>query len=116
MGSNFFPTKMTQSSSTTTKATSKFAKPIRFDLSCKHATLFLTTEEGWTEDQFDEFDWPRLNDALSNKPDVYKMWLSKQYTGHFGTRVQVGYYLGRIDGNVGCPNCGGKETASHLCL
>ena len=53
---------------------------------------------------------------MEKKPDGYKMWLSKQHTGHCGTRVQVGYYSGNPDGNVSRPNCGAKETAAHLCL
>ena len=44
------------------------------------------------------------------------MWLSKQHTGFCGTRVQVAYYSGQINDDVGCPNCGEKETASHLCV
>ena len=42
------------------------------------------------------------------------MWLPKQHTGHRGTRVQVGYYSGNPNRDVGCSNCVDEETISHL--
>ena len=58
---------------------------------------------------------------MNSKPDMYKVWLSKQHTGHCGTRAQVAYYSGLTendirDSDVSCPNCGMKETAAHLCV
>ena len=53
---------------------------------------------------------------MEKKTDMYKLWLSKQHTGFCSTRVQVGYYSGQIDDDVGCPECGEHETAAHLCL
>ena len=96
--------------------TSEFAKPIRFEVGRQQAKRFLINEEGWSEEQFEEVDWPRLDNTMEKKPDMYKLWLSKQHTGFCGTRVQVGYYSGQIDGDVGCPDCGERETAAHLCI
>ena len=104
------------------KATSDFAKPIRFDLSKRFARWYLPSFEGWTTEQFDEVDWERLDATLEPKADMYKIWLSKQHTGFCGTRVQVAYYSGEKDqdgkplGDLGCPNCGERETAAHLCV
>ena len=58
---------------------------------------------------------------MDNKPDMYKVWLSKQHTGHCGTQAQVAYYSGLKEhkisaSDVSCPNCGMKETAAHLCV
>ena len=78
------------------------------------AREFLINKMQWSIEQFDEVDWDCLNDAMANKADMYKVWLSKQHTGHYGTRIQVGYYSGALDGDISCPNCGMKEVASHL--
>ena len=53
---------------------------------------------------------------MANKEDMYKIWISKQYTEHYGIQVQAGYYIGTTDGEVNCPNCGMKEKAEHLCI
>ena len=58
---------------------------------------------------------------------MYKVWLAKQHSGFCGTRTQVAYYNKEyiknkttkttiFTGDVGCPNCGEKETAAHLCV
>ena len=44
----------------------------------------------------------------------YKTWLAKQHTGFCGTRVQVGYYFGKFNGDVSCTNGGDKKMAAHL--
>ena len=51
---------------------------------------------------------------MEKKPEGYKSWLSKQHTGVCGTRVQVGYYSGIDETEVGCPNCGERENSKHL--
>jgi hypothetical protein len=70
----------------------------------------------WPNEQFDEVDWEHLDLALKNKPDMYKIWQSKQKSGFCGTRVQVGLYLGTTLPDKRCPNCGRRETAHHLLL
>ena len=52
---------------------------------------------------------------MEKKPEGYKSWLSKQHTRVCGTRVQVGYYSGIDEPEVGCPNCGEREDSKHLC-
>ncbi len=64
--------------------------------------------------RFDEVDWGHLDWALKNKPDMYKIWRSKQNSGFCGTRVQVGLYLGTTLPDERCPNCSKMETADHL--
>ena len=39
---------------------------------------------------------------------------SKQTSGFCGTRVQVGLYSGEIYPDEQCPNCGSRETDTHL--
>ena len=59
---------------------------------------------------------PHLDLALKNKPNMYKIWQSKQHSGFCGTRVQVGQYSGDLYPDERCPNCGRRETAAHLML
>ncbi len=109
------------------KATSDFSKPIRYNIGKKEAKNYLCTEEGWTIEQFNEVDWDWLDASLESKPDMYKLWLSKQHTGFCGTRTQVAYYNNEykkdkatkattFTGDISCPNCGEAETAAHLCV
>ena len=57
-----------------------------------------------------------LDATLEKKPDGYKMWLSKQYTGFYGTRLQVSYYK-RLKGKQAWrPKRGPIETTARLCL
>jgi hypothetical protein len=60
--------------------------------------------------------WEHLDLALKNKPDMYKIWWSKQHSEIYGTRVQVGPYSGNLSPDERCPNCGRRETAGHLML
>jgi len=61
-------------------------------------------------------DWEHLELAMKTKPDMYKIWRSKQNSGFCGTRVQVGRYSGILGQDDRCPNCGRQETAAHLLL
>jgi hypothetical protein len=70
----------------------------------------------WPNEQFDEVDWEHQELAMKVKPDMYKIWRSKQNLGFCGTRVQVGRYLGIPGQDERCPNCGRRETAAHLLL
>jgi hypothetical protein len=70
----------------------------------------------WPNEQFDEVDWEHLELALKAKPDMYKIWRSKQNSGFCGTRVQAGRYLGIPGQDERCPNCGRREMAAHLLL
>jgi hypothetical protein len=47
---------------------------------------------------------------------MYRIWRSKQHSGFCGTRVQVRGYSGDPFPDERCPNCGRRESASHLVL
>ena len=74
------------------KLTSNIAKSVRYSKGKRQAKEYLTKEKNWLEEQFEEVDWDWLTKTMDNKPDMYKVWLSKQHTGHCGTRVQVAHY------------------------
>jgi len=59
----------------------------------------------WPNEQFDEVDWEHLELAMKTKPDMYKIWRSKQNSGFCGTRVQVGRYSGIPGQDERCPSC-----------
>ncbi len=98
------------------KLTSDLEGPLCYEISKMKARNYLITGERWTGEQFDAVDWDWLNATLATKSDLYCQWLSKQHSGHCETQVQVGYYSGESDPEVGCPCCGEKETAAHLCV
>ena len=98
------------------KLTSDMADPLRYEISKMDARDYLIKEERWTEEKFDAVDWDWLNATLATKSNLYRQWLSKQHSGHCGIRVQVGYYSGESDPEVGCPCCRENETAAHLCV
>ena len=62
----------------------------------------------------DKVDREWLHKTMERKPDGYKMWISKQQTGFRGTGIQVGYYSGQVNRDIGLSTCGDKETAAHL--
>jgi hypothetical protein len=100
------------------KVTGDISSPLRFHASKEVARQYLRTctKNKWSNDKFDAVDWEHLDLALKNKPDMYKIWRSKQNLGFLGTRVQVGRYLGDACTDKRCPNCGRQETAMHLML
>ncbi len=53
---------------------------------------------------------------MKTKPDMYKIWRSKQNSGFCRTRVQVGQYSGIPGQDKRCPNCGRQEMAAHHLL
>ena len=107
------------------KQTSDPAKALRFAIGKRQARQFLTEQlplsTRWTEDQFEEVAWDWLDAAMENKPDMFKIWLSKQHIGCCGTRVMTARYRGEdiddADVDTSCPNCHEPlETAAHLCI
>ncbi len=70
----------------------------------------------WSSECFNAVDWEHLDLALKNNPIMYKIWRSKQHSGFWGTRVQVGRYSGQVSPDERCPNCGWQETAAHLMI
>ena len=100
------------------KITDDVSSSIRFHASKEEARRYLGTrkKKPWSNEQFDEVDWEHLELALKTKPDMYKIWRSKQNSGFCGTRVQVGRYSGVPGQDERCPNCGRQETAAHLLI
>ena len=100
------------------KITGDISPHLRFHASKEVARKHLTSrrKDKWTSDRFNAVDWEHLDLALKNKPDMYKIWRSKQHSGFCGTRVQVGRYSGQVSPDERCPNCGRRETAAHLMI
>ncbi len=100
------------------KITDDVSSPIRFHASKEGARQYLGNRKKnpWPNEQFDEVDWERLELAMKTKPNMYKIWRSKQNLGFCGARVQVGQYSGIPGQDKRCPNCGRWETAAHLLL
>jgi hypothetical protein len=100
------------------KITGDISPHLRFHASKEIARKYLTSrrKDKWTNNQFNAVDWEHLDLALKNKPDMYKVWRSKQHSGFCGTRVQVGRYSGQVSPDERCPNCGRRETAAHLMI
>lgn len=112
------------------KLTSSIEKAVCFGLGKEESNQFLVNEPKakWTQEQFDQVDWERLDECLDLKPDTYKMWLSKKHTNFCTSHVQVARYAGETvedeDGNplptitdTSCPTCGVRnKRAAHLCV
>jgi hypothetical protein len=100
------------------KVTGDISSPLRFHASKELARNYLQTQtrDRWTNERFNEVDWEHLDLALKNKPDMYKIWRSKQTSGFCGTRIKVGMYSGEMAPDERCPNCRQPEMAAHLML
>ena len=59
------------------KLTRNLAKAVRYEADKEKACKYLTSQEGWTNKEFDEVDWDRLYIALGKQPEGYKTWLAK---------------------------------------
>jgi hypothetical protein len=99
------------------KITGNISGSLRFHASKSVARKYHIQQrkkEKWTTEQFKEVDWEHLDLTLKSKADNYKIWQSKQASGFCGTRAQVGLYLGEPYPDERCPNCGARETNTHL--
>ena len=111
------------------KQTSDVAKDVRYALGKVEAERFYTKPPnpkddrgrrkpggglGWTKPMFDAVAWEALDATLDSKPQMYRQWLCKQTTGFCGTQAMVCQWDKNRDEK--CPDCGMKETASHLNL
>ena len=68
---------------------------------------------GWAEERFTQVAWMELYRALSSKPDMYQLWLSKQCIGVCATQRNLARIQVILDDR--CPNCGiGPEKSTHL--
>ncbi len=96
------------------KQTSDLTTQTRYACGKHAAKHFLTTEMGWTIQQFAEVDWENLHLCLQTKPDGFRTWLSKQHSNFCATRVQTKQWFGTDDSR--CPSClQVEERAEHLC-
>ena len=107
------------------KLTSDVSEPIRFILGCAEAKRFYTQAIdiqdngvnrgglGWTNEQFESVDWESLHEALQRRPDMFRVWLSKQCMGSNATRRNVAR-IEKHDDDI-CPNCKlVRERSNHL--
>jgi hypothetical protein len=97
------------------KITNDVSSPIRFHASKKVARQYLGNRKKnpWPNEQFDEVDWEHLELAMKTKPDMYKIWRSKQNSGFCRTRVQVGRYSGMSGQDERCPGrCPSRKPIS----
>ncbi len=78
------------------KITGDISHTVRFYASREEVRKYLQTRKvnRWLAESFAEVDWEHLDLALAQKPDMYKIWQSKQNSGFCGTRIQVGRYSG----------------------
>ena len=70
----------------------------------KHvAKDFLTSEMGWSQQQFEDVDWENLHSCLQSKSDGFRTWLAKQHSNFCATRTQTQRWFGSEDNK--CPSC-----------
>jgi hypothetical protein len=100
------------------KVTDNISHSIRFHASKEVARKYLGNQKNksWPNDRFGKIDWEHLDLVLKTKPNMYKIWRSKQNMGFCRTGVQVGLYSGTAWLDERCPNCGCRETAAHLLI
>ena len=111
------------------KQTSDVAKDVRYVLGKAEAMDFYTRPVnakddsgrrksggglGWSKASFNAVAWGELDATLDSKGQMYKQWLCKQSTGFCGTQAMVSHWDNTRDDK--CPDCGRRETASHLNL
>lgn len=107
------------------KLTSDVGDPVRYYLGHLEARRFYTQPQdiqdngvnqgglGWTETQFDMVDWESLHEALSKRPEMFRVWLAKQCMGANATRRNMAR-INRDDDGI-CPNCKlVSERSDHL--
>ena len=59
-------------------------------------------------------DWEALGTNLQRKSQMYKQWVTKQYSGVCDTQLMVAHWDANRDGK--CPDCSCQEAAAHLNL
>jgi hypothetical protein len=111
------------------KQTSDVARDVRFALGKADAEKFYTAPPnpkdskgrvksggglGWSKPSFNAVAWEAFDATLEGKGQMYRLWLSKQSSGCCGTQVMVSRWDKSRDEL--CPDCGKRETASHLNL
>ena len=94
------------------KITNDLSSPIRFHTSKEVARQYLgnSKKNPWPNEKFDELDWEHLKLAMKTKPDMYKIWRSKQNLGFWGT--SVGQTLAPIASKRDTPTPVGSDISS----
>ena len=97
------------------KQTSDVTRGLRYSIGMHRAREFYEKEGLLDKKVFDQIAWDDLDDFLSKKPPMYKLWYGKQGSGYCGT----GKWLHRWDNlaEKRCPNCWNRcptEDANHL--
>ena len=96
------------------KITSDPTNSLRYLLGKQEARRFLTTEQEWTEDQFDSVGWDWLHQVLASKLIMFHLWLSKQHSNFCATGLQMKRC--KLSDDDRCPSCWShRERARHLC-
>lgn len=97
------------------KLTSDISDPVRYTLGKLEASRFYTQPKdiqdngvnagglGWDIGRFEMVDWESLHEALKSRPDMFRIWLSKQCMGSSATRRNISR-IEKEDDNL-CPNC-----------
>jgi hypothetical protein len=95
------------------KISGECGREIRFQIGKIEARTFYINQLGWYATTFDNVDWESRNSALHGKPDMFKMWLFKQYSSFCATGKNMGRWFGSK--HTACPNCGQPdEDSEHL--
>jgi hypothetical protein len=96
------------------KITSDPTNSLRYQLSKVEAKLFLTSQQGWSIQQFDDVGWDWLHTVLASKPVMFRLWLSKQHSNFCAAGLQMKRC--KLSEDDRCPSCWArKERAGHLC-
>jgi hypothetical protein len=67
---------------------------------------------GWSSQQFHAVAWTTIESALKSKPDMFQLWLLKQFIGICTTRRNMARIQDRLDNK--CPNCNQPRETSNL--
>lgn len=86
---------------------------LRFQIGKQEARSFYISQLGWYASTFDNVDWASRDRALSDKPDMFKMWLFKQSSTFCATGKNMKRWFGSE--HTSCPNCDmPDEDSLHL--
>jgi hypothetical protein len=66
---------------------------------------------GWPAETFDSVDWKATADAISNQPEGFQIWLSKQTIGVCATQKNTARIQDILDDK--CPNRGRRSEDNH---
>ena len=105
-----------------TKITSSIAPAIRYHLGKIEARNFYTNTIkqvhgsnkgglGWSVERFDSVDWRAIADAISNRPEMFQLLLSKQAIGVCTTQKNTARIQDILDDRF--PNYGKRPEDNH---